>query len=62
MIAKLIGGLVTLIIGITLLPEISNQMPKLIGWQIESKEKPHRQTYLEYVNERLEAQRLIHNQ
>lgn len=65
MLDKIVGGLITIMVGVTLLPEISNLLYSgndLVGWTIQEtpKEILHRQTYLEYVKERLEVEKLMH--
>ena len=53
------GGFVTVLIGCVVLPEFAKPC-NLIGWTIDREPgKPHRQTYLEYVQERLEVERLM---
>ena len=60
MIQKLIGGAIVVLVGVALLPEVARQVrgyPTIF----EKKEKipPHKQTYLEYVKERLEVEKLM---
>jgi len=57
MLEKLIGGFITILVGITVLNEMAKPN-ELIGWQLYNK-TPARQTYLEYVKERLEVERLM---
>lgn len=58
---KIMGGLVAILVGVSLLPEVTKQMSK--GYSFTPKENithdNHRQTYLEYVKERLEFERLM---
>ena len=53
MMARLVGGLVTLVVGCSLLPEVSKLISTSISLPIEKK---HKQTYAEYVQERLEIE------
>ncbi len=61
MLSKLIGGFIAVMVGVSLLPEFSKPV-NLMGWTIEERHnlKPHKQTYEEYVRERLEVERLMH--
>jgi hypothetical protein len=59
MLNKLIGGFVVIMVGVSLLPEFAKPN-SLIGWTIDKEDKPKRQTYEEYVRERLEVERLMH--
>jgi len=62
MLSKIISGFVVIMVGTSLLPEFANKSNGLIGWTIDKepeKQEPHRQTYLEYVKERLEVERLM---
>lgn len=64
MIGRIITGIITIMIGVTLVSEIShfNNGLNLVGWTLDDskeKDKPHKQTYLEYVKERLEVERLM---
>ena len=60
MLSKLISGFIVIMVGISLLPEFANPSNELISWTIDKEpQKPHRQTYLEYVQERLEVERLM---
>jgi len=62
MLSKIISGFVVIMVGTSLLPELAKPN-NLIGWTIDKEpEKPHRQTYLEYVKERLEVERLMKRQ
>ena len=55
MIGRIINEMIVILIGCTLLSEI-----ELCGWTAtEESKEPHRQTYLEYVKERLEVERLM---
>ncbi len=60
MIQQIINIMITILIGPTLLFELF-ESTELIGWTLDELEKPkqHRQTYLEYVKERLEVERLM---
>ena len=63
MIQKLMGGFIVILVGMSLLPEVARQVrdyPTI--FEKSSQPKPpvsHRQTYLEYVKERLEVEKLI---
>ena len=47
-------------IGTVLLPIFANPTSDLIGWTIDNEEKKvHKQTYLEYVQERLAVEKLL---
>lgn len=56
MISKIVSGMIVIFVGVSLLPEFAN------GRYYISKpeEKPHRQTYEEYVRERLSVERMMH--
>ena len=59
MINKIISGFIVIMVGVSLIPEI-NKGINLIGWTENKKpEKPHRQTYEEYVKERLAVERMF---
>ena len=58
MIQKLICGAIVILVGTSLLPEVARQVrgyPTIF----EKTLQPHKQTYLEYVKERLEVERLM---
>jgi hypothetical protein len=60
MIQKLIGGAVVILVGTSLLPEVARQVrgyPTI--FEKIPNPKPHKQTYLEYVKERLEVEKLM---
>lgn len=63
MIGKIVGGLVTILIGTTLLRDIADTTlytgTHLPEWTIDETETPHRQTYKEYVEERLAVERMM---
>jgi hypothetical protein len=61
MLNKIISAIVVIGVGATLLPEIVNQVGHSAYYYKEEEkiEKPHKQTYLEYVKERLEVERLM---
>lgn len=54
---NLVGGFVAVLVGVSLLPEVSG----LVQWRMEEniETKTHKQTYIEYVRERLEVERLL---
>ena len=59
MIGRFIGGFITILVGVTLLDEVSKELysgTNLIGWTVDG-ESYHRQTYKEYVEERLAIER-----
>jgi len=56
MINKLLGGLVTIMVGMFLLPEIARRVR---NYPVIFERTTHRQTYLEYIQERLEVERLL---
>jgi len=59
MIGKLIGGFIVILVGTSLLPEFHKGLD-LIGWTVDKEpEKERKQTYLEYVKERREVERLM---
>jgi hypothetical protein len=60
MIQKMINGFIVILIGSYLMPEVARQV-KYCNTEsiIQIEEKPHRQTYLEYVKERLEIEKLM---
>ena len=64
MLSKIISMIVMICIGVTLLPEIVNQIEHS-AYHYKTEEKSelslqsHKQTYLEYVKERLEVERLM---
>lgn len=62
MLNKIISAIVMIGVGVTLLPEIVNQVGNSAYYYKEEEEKiekTHKQTYLEYVKERLEVERLM---
>lgn len=61
MIQKLIGGAIVILVGTALLPEVARQVrnsPVIFEKPLKPL-PPHRQTYLEYVKERKEVERLM---
>jgi len=59
MIGRIMSGFIVILVGCVLLPEFAKPT-NLIGWTIDREPgKPLRQTYLEYVKERLEVERLM---
>lgn len=56
MIGRIISGFIVILVGTTLLFEFAKPC-QLIGVTFE--EKPHRQTYEEYVQERLRIERMM---
>lgn len=57
MINKIIGGFVVLMVGCSLLPEVSRQISNgCINYEVK-KEKSNKQTYLQYVQERLNVEK-----
>jgi hypothetical protein len=58
MIQKLIGGTVVILIGTSLLPEVA-RASTFVPKNPNPKPEPHKQTYLEYVKERLEVEKLM---
>ena len=58
MLSRLVGGFVTIMIGVSLLPEFANPT-ELIGWTVTEEPKQLRQTYLDFVHERLEVEKLL---
>lgn len=66
MIAKIVNGFMTILVGSTLIQEIAKAVENpfyqgngLIGWTVDKEEKPKRQTYKEYVQERLEVEKMM---
>ncbi len=63
MITKLIGGFIVLTIGFSLLPAVANEIKKPKNKEIEipikEKNSPSRQTYEEYVKERLRVEMMM---
>jgi hypothetical protein len=58
MLNKIISGMIMISIGTVLLPEIMNQVGHS-AYYYKEEEKPHKQTYLDFVKERLEVERLM---
>ena len=61
MIKKLINAGIVLLVGTTLLPAFA-EGNRLIGWTCDEENithTSHKQTYKEYVEERLEVERLL---
>jgi len=56
MINKLTSGFICILVGTTLLPEIGHHI-RFSG--VEQKQEYHRQTYLEYVEERLAVEKKL---
>ena len=63
MLNKIIAFFISLYVGSLVLSEIANPYYSgegLIGWTVEEQEQPsHRQTYAEYVDERLQVERML---
>ena len=62
MIQKLIGGMVVLLVGTTLLPDVSRAIRTRTNNSVftsEVEKVPKKQTYEEYVQERLRVERLM---
>ena len=60
MIKSIIVFFCILFVGCSVLSEMSNINPGLIGWTVENQEHLNKkQTYLDYVQERLEVERLL---
>lgn len=58
MVNRLITGFITILVGTSLLPFYSGM--DLYGYTFEEKKQvPYRQTYKEYVQERLEIERMM---
>jgi len=74
MIQKLMGGVIVILVGMSLLPEVARQVNGCSTIEKPAQPKPpstskikayqnalipHRQTYLEYVKERIYGERLM---
>jgi len=61
MMQKLMGGAITILVGISLLPEVAKQVRgyPIFFEKTTHPSTPHRQTYLEYVKERLKVEKLM---
>jgi len=56
MIKNLTAMCVTILVGVSLLPEIARRVR---NYPVIFERTTHRQTYLEYIQERLEVERLL---